>query len=357
MRLLFVTQSLDAEHPALAQTLDLVVALAERTDELVVLAQSVGRHPDLPANVRVRVFGAHRRSLRGGRFLRALVSELARRPDAVIAHMVPLYVLLAAPLAKPLRVPILLWYTHWHAGRQLRVATLLVDVVLSVSNGSFPLRTPKLVATGHAIDVETFVPGQAREDGPLRLLALGRTARWKGYETMLDSLERAAAAGLDAELEIRGPELTDDERAHAAELRRPGRRFRHAPRPGQDRASAPARLSSRRCSTAPTRSSARRSRAPARRSTRWSTRPPLARCRCLRATRRCSEFLADLPLELSFPPRDAAALAERIVALAAAGPEARAQTGAELRRRVVDGHSVGSWADAVAETVARLTRE
>ena len=42
MRLVFVTQTLDAEHPALAQTLDLVDALAARSDELVVLCASVG---------------------------------------------------------------------------------------------------------------------------------------------------------------------------------------------------------------------------------------------------------------------------------------------------------------------------
>ena len=69
------------------------------------------------------------------------------------------------------------------------------------------------------------------------------------------------------------------------------------------------------------------------------------------------EFLAGLPLELSFPPRDADALAERLVALAAAEPATRAETGAELRRRVVEGHSVGSWADAVAAAVVRLNRE
>ena len=62
MRLVFITQTLDAEHPALAQTLDLVAALAARVDELVVLCQSVGSHPPLPSNVRVCVFGAGSRA-------------------------------------------------------------------------------------------------------------------------------------------------------------------------------------------------------------------------------------------------------------------------------------------------------
>ena len=38
--------------------------------------------------------------------------------------------------------------------------------------------------------------------------------------------------------------------------------------------------------------------------------------------------------------------------LAAAGPEVRAEAGAELRRRVVEGHSLDSWADAVAAAVS-----
>ena len=61
------------------------------------------------------------------------------------------------------------------------------------------------------------------------------------------------------------------------------------------------------------------------------------------------EFLAGLPLGLRFVARDAAGLAARLQELAAAAPEARAETGRELRRRVVEGHSVEHWADAVLE--------
>ena len=63
------------------------------------------------------------------------------------------------------------------------------------------------------------------------------------------------------------------------------------------------------------------------------------------------EFLDQLPVELRFPPRDAAALADRLLDFAAAPGEARAATGAELRRRVVRDHSVEHWADAVVAAV------
>ena len=160
MRLLFVTQKVDADHPVLAQTVDVVRELAARFESVDVLCDSVGRH-DLPANVRLRTFGGPTRVGRGARFLRVLAAAVlprATRPDAVFVHMVPLFVLLAAPLAKALRLPLLLWYTHWNASRSLRLALPLVDVVLSVSPGSFPLATSKLRPTGHAIDVVRFAP-------------------------------------------------------------------------------------------------------------------------------------------------------------------------------------------------------
>jgi glycosyltransferase involved in cell wall biosynthesis len=353
VRLLFVTQSLDPDHPVLAQTLDLVEALASRCEELVVLSQSVGHHPELPPNVRVLVFGAPSRPRRAAAFLRALLAELRRRPDAMLAHMVPLYVILAAPAAKLLRIRLLLWYTHWHAGRQLRLATRLANVVLSVSEGSFPLRTPKLIPTGHAIDVEVFSPGPPpQEHGPLRLLALGRTARWKGYETMLDGLEQAARRGLDAELEIRGPQLTDDERAHADELRErvaasPLLRERVRIEPPLPRSELPELLRGADALLSATQPRASETLDKVVYEAAAAALPVVASNTAL------ADFLAGLPLELAFPARDAEALADRLLALAAAAPATRRETGLELRRRVVSGHSVGAWADAVARLVAR----
>ena len=56
-RLVFLTQSVDPDHPVLAATIPKIRALADRVDEVVVLAQS-GGGAGLPANVEVRTFGA-----------------------------------------------------------------------------------------------------------------------------------------------------------------------------------------------------------------------------------------------------------------------------------------------------------
>ena len=67
MRLVFITQQVDPEHPALGATVPKIAALARRVDEVVVLAD--GAVPDaLPANARIRTFGARTKAGRGARF-------------------------------------------------------------------------------------------------------------------------------------------------------------------------------------------------------------------------------------------------------------------------------------------------
>ncbi len=346
MRLIFVTQTLDPDHATLGQSLDLVRALAERSEELIVLCQTQ-RTTELPANVRVRTFDAPFRPLRALRFVAALGAELRTRPDAILAHMVPVYVILAWPFARPRRIPLLLWYTHWHASRALRLATRLCDVVLSVDRRSFPLDSPKLRGIGHAIDVDAFAPGEARPAGPLRLLALGRTARrWKGLTTLLEGLRLAK---VDAALEIRGGQLTDDERRYVEELRQlaaePGLAGLVTFAPSLPRAEIPALLQSVDALVAPVE--------PQRRSSLDKAVFEAAACGVpvLTSNPSLTEWLDGLPVELRFPPRDPEALARALEAFAAATPEARAETGRELRRRVVRDHSLAAWADTVAAIV------
>ena len=67
-----------------------------------------------------------------------------------------------------------------------------------------------------------------------------------------------------------------------------------------------------------------------------------------------ASLLGDLPLSLLAPPRDPVALADVLVSLGSASPDVRAATGVELRRRVVENHSLGHWADAVVELVREV---
>ena len=325
MKLVVITQRVDPDDPALGATVPMLRALAARVDELVVLTLSA-REASLPENVRVKVIGAPTQVLRGARFAAALMPELRSRPVAVLAHMSPIYAVLAAPLVRPLRIPLLLWFTHWRSSRLLRLAESVSTRVLTVDRSSFPLASPKVTPIGHGIDVDAL-PCVASKD-PLRLLALGRTSPAKG----LDTIVRAARlAGV--EVELRGPSLTAEERAYrdrlgvAVELPVAQREIAGV------YASAGALVNNMRSGA-------------------LDKVVFEAAASCLPVLVSNPGFAAlveGIEPSLQFPQDDAQALADRIRALLDAGPEARARIGRELRARVERDHSVDRWAERVLE--------
>ena len=343
MRLVFVTQQVDPGHPALAATVPMLRALAEQVDEVVVLADRA--LPEvLPANCRVRSFAARARAGRGLRFESALAAELARRPRpaAVVAHMCPIYAVLAAPLARPIGVKVLLWYTHWSVSRTLRAAERVSNVVLSVDRRTFPLDSPKVRAIGHGIDLSEFTcPDGEPEHPDLRAVALGRYSQAKGLDVVLRAVRLALDDGLDLRLEAYGPALNQEERAHRGELERLveeldlGRRIRlgHAVL----RSEVPGLLGRADVLVNNMRAGA-------------TDKVVYEACAgCTPAIASNPAFDSLLPEELRFEREDARGLADRLLALGRRTPEDRRALGAALRERVAAEHSVESWAAAVIE--------
>ena len=329
-RLVFVTQQADPEHPVLGATAAQIRALAERVDELLVLANGAAVEGALPANCRVRSFAAPTKPGRTARYLAALVPALGRRPVAVVAHMSPVYAVLAAPLARPLGVPVLLWFTQARGGHLLRVAEPLVSAILTVDRRSVPLDSRKVCAIGHGIDVAAFpcLPRNTVLHGRLRVLGLGRYAPVKGWDVAL----RALAQVDDAELAIHGPVLTEADRRNRAELERlagdlglDGRvRFGDA----VPRSEVPALLAEADALVNPTRGAA-------------ADKVVFeAAAACVPALAASPVFDGFLPPQLRFDGPEQ--LAERLRSL-------DPSLGRELRAKVEAEHSAEHWADAVLE--------
>jgi glycosyltransferase involved in cell wall biosynthesis len=215
-KLIFSTQKLDPDDPVLAATVPMVRALAARVDELVVLCDSAVAEV-VPANARVHPFGAPTQVERGARFTAALARELRPRPIGVVAHMVPLYAVLAAPLVRPLGIPLVLWYTHWKGHAVVRAAEKVSTAVVSVDVRSFPLPSKKVHGIGHGIDLAEFSCSEAPETtGSLRALVLGRYSPAKGLGTVL----RGAALAGNVRLEAHGSMGDGEYDAHKRDLER-----------------------------------------------------------------------------------------------------------------------------------------
>jgi glycosyltransferase involved in cell wall biosynthesis len=324
--LVFVTQQVDPEHPVLAATVPKLRALARRFDEVAVLAAS-SVPGVLPSNCRVLEYGGRSRFERGRLYAAALERELRRKPAAVLVHMTPLLAVLAAPLARPRGIPLLLWFTHWKRSRTLVLAERAASAVLTVDRRSFPLASSKVVPIGHGIDLERFPCRRRDPVGRLRVIALGRTSPAKGYETIVH-----AAALADVDLELRGPSFTAEERAERARLVGLGVRVEE-PVP-YDR--VPSLLFGKDVLVNNMREGA------------LDKVVYEAAATCMPVLASNSGFEDILPAELRFQRADPRDLADKLMRLRDVDRNAM---GIELRAAVEERHSVEHWADEVLRVV------
>jgi glycosyltransferase involved in cell wall biosynthesis len=334
-RLVFVTQQVDAEHPVLATAVPKIRALAARVDAVEVLALRAVPGT-LPANCSVKTFAAPSKAARTARYVAALAPALRRRPLALVVHSSPVYAVLAAPLARPLRVPVLLWFTQAHGGRLLHVAARTANAILSVDARSVPLASRKVRAIGHGIDVDAIPCAPPRPpDGRLRLLGLGRYNPVKGWDVAV----RALAELPDAELVVHGSAERAVDARNRASLERLAAELGVADRvelgEAVPRSRVPELLAGCDALVNPTRGS----------SADKVVFEAAAACRAAFAS--SPVFDAFLPEELRFTT------AEELAARLRSFDPADDRLGRELRARVEAEHSVERWADAVLAEARR----
>ena len=192
MRLLLFNLATDADDPILGFTTRWIQALAKRVEFIHVITMRAGRI-EVPENVRVYSVGKEkgysepRRAVEFYRYLFRVLRE--DRIDACFSHMIPIFTVLAAPVLKVKKIPIVTWYAHPSLTWVLKLAHHLSDRMVASVATAYPYRKDKLVVIGQGIDTDLFCPDGSPPEEPPMILCVGRLSPVKDHPTLI----RAAA--------------------------------------------------------------------------------------------------------------------------------------------------------------------
>jgi len=107
--------------------------------------------------------------------------------DVVFCHMYVVFTFMAAPWAKPLRIPIVQWYAHGRVDFKLRLAHVIADKIVTSSKEGFRIKSNKVIITGQGIDTDKFRPARRRKISGNKhvILSVGRISPVKNYEALI----------------------------------------------------------------------------------------------------------------------------------------------------------------------------
>lgn len=190
MKLLVITQKVNASDGNLGFFHRWLEKLALKTDELKVVCLAEGEHR-LPQNVRVYSLGKEKKYPKIWQFLLLQKFLLSNLPhvDGVLVHMCPIYAILSFPLVKIFGKKFIMFYAHGGTHLKLKIAEKLVDKVLTSSPAGFRLKSRKMKVIGQGIDIELFQPRERGVFDNFRMLYAGRINKTKDPLTILKALD------------------------------------------------------------------------------------------------------------------------------------------------------------------------
>lgn len=215
MKLLIITQKVDANDPILGFFHGWLFEFARRCEAVTVIAQQVGYY-NLPDNVTVRSLGKERgvSSWRQVLTFWWLCLSKAGTYNRVFVHMTPIWVLLGAPLWLPLFKRTYLWYEIKRGSWKLSIASLLVKKIFAASEHGMPTVSKKQVIVGHGIDCDLFVPDESLRESS-HLVAVGRVTAIKQYDVLLRTLSQLP----ECRLTVAGGTVTEADKKTEEDLR------------------------------------------------------------------------------------------------------------------------------------------
>lgn len=217
MKLLIVTQTVDATDPVLGFFHRWIEEFSRHFEHVTVIGNSAGKYA-LPDNVSVHSLGKYpallresaprepfERVVRSLRFL-SLIISLRKEYDAVLVHMTPEHLVLGGFVFRMLRKKMFLWYNHTAKSPWLSYASHFAHAIFHTSPYAASSRFPRARRMPAGVDTKIFRPQPSIQKIPGSVYFQGRVAPSKNVHILLDAFALIHARGIGKKLTIVGPE-------------------------------------------------------------------------------------------------------------------------------------------------------
>ncbi|MBI2446236.1 MAG: glycosyltransferase family 4 protein [Parcubacteria group bacterium] len=223
MKILIITQKYDKNDSNLGAFVGWWDKLAEKIEKVYVLALEKRSEPTR-SNIKVLSMGKENGVGFFGKFFgfyQGLLKTIGKT-DAILVHMVPKYVILAAPIALIFRKPIYLWYTGVAAQKQLKFSVIFCQKVFTAHEAAMRVNTPKRIVTGHGIDTNKFKIENLKFKifDKITILSVGRITPSKGHDLVIKAIADLIKAGYDINLKIVGDVIQKHHQKYADFLKK-----------------------------------------------------------------------------------------------------------------------------------------
>jgi glycosyltransferase involved in cell wall biosynthesis len=210
-RLCIYNLSTDTENSVLAFTQDWINAFAPKVERVDVYSTHLGKFKT-SENVYLHETGGGSTLLRLRALYRLLKSSFKvfqhRKSIGIFHHMSVKTAIFPGAFFKLLKVPQVMWYSHSAVTPELRIATKIVDKVVTSVGNAFPIPSPKVVVVGHGLKFENeSCRKRSISKNRSGIVYLGRIARIKNLDYLLKEMNRV---NYDGQVDFIGP-ITDFE--------------------------------------------------------------------------------------------------------------------------------------------------
>ena len=218
MKLLIFTQKVDLDDTYLGFFHEWIAKLATHCESVIVVGLSIGQY-DLPANVKVYSLGKESGASRLTYMVRFFKYSwrFRRDYDAVFIHQNQEYAILGGILWKCLRKRVYMWRNHYVGSILTDIAAAFCTNVFCTSKDSYTAKFKKTIFMPVGVDIEPTRVGQSIVRAPKSILYLGRIARSKRIEVLIDACAILKKEGTRFTLSVYG-NASDKEQDYPVEL-------------------------------------------------------------------------------------------------------------------------------------------